>query len=106
MEPRISVITLGVTDLARSRAFYKDGLSLPEHSASNEGVAFFVLRGTWLGLYPRKALVEDLGLKPRNAFGPVRVAVTGRRISPPLFESLELLGRTRSLSRHADAQDA
>ena len=44
-------------------------------------------------------LVEELGLKPRNAFGPVRVAVTGRRISPPLFESMELLGRDRSLGR-------
>jgi glutamyl-tRNA synthetase len=32
------------------------------------------------------ALVDGLGLKPRNAFGPVRVAVTGRRVSPPLFE--------------------
>jgi hypothetical protein len=59
MEPRISMITLGVTDLARSRTFYKDGLGLPEHSASNEGVAFFELRGTWLGLYPREALAED-----------------------------------------------
>ena len=47
----------------------------------------------------RKALVEDLGLKPRHAFGPVRVAVSGSRVSPPLFESLELLGRERSLSR-------
>jgi glutamyl-tRNA synthetase len=47
----------------------------------------------------REKLVEELGLKPRNAFGPVRVAVTGRRISPPLFESLELLGRERSLGR-------
>ena len=47
----------------------------------------------------RRALIEELGLKPRNAFGAVRVAVTGRRISPPLFESLELLGRERSLSR-------
>ncbi len=54
----------------------------------------------------RKALVEDLGLKPRNAFGPVRVAVTGRRISPPLFESLELLGRDRSLARLSSAQEA
>jgi glutamyl-tRNA synthetase len=44
-------------------------------------------------------LVEELGLKPRNAFGPVRVAVTGRRVSPPLFESMELLGRERSLGR-------
>ena len=44
-------------------------------------------------------LVDELGMKPRNAFGPVRVAVTGRRISPPLFESLELLGRERGLGR-------
>ena len=49
----------------------------------------------------RRALIEELGLKPRNAFGAVRVAVTGRRISPPLFESLELLGRDRSLARLA-----
>jgi glutamyl-tRNA synthetase len=47
----------------------------------------------------RAALVEGLGLKPRNAFGPVRVAVTGKKVSPPLFESLELLGREKSLSR-------
>ena len=47
----------------------------------------------------RAALVDGLGLKPRLAFGPVRVAVTGSRISPPLFESLELLGRTRTLAR-------
>jgi glutamyl-tRNA synthetase len=47
----------------------------------------------------RAALVEGLGLKPRNAFGPVRVAITGRRVSPPLFESMELLGREASLER-------
>jgi glutamyl-tRNA synthetase len=47
----------------------------------------------------RETLVEGLGLKPRNAFGPVRIAVTGSRVSPPLFESLELLGRERSLGR-------
>ncbi|GCD91961.1 glutamate--tRNA ligase [Nocardioides sp. LS1] len=44
-------------------------------------------------------LVDELGLKPRVAFGPVRVAVTGRKVSPPLFESLELLGRERGLGR-------
>ncbi|MCD9153436.1 glutamate--tRNA ligase [Aeromicrobium duanguangcaii] len=47
----------------------------------------------------RQALVEERGLKPRLAFGPVRVAVTGKRISPPLFESMELLGREASLAR-------
>ncbi len=45
------------------------------------------------------SLVDGLGLKPRNAFGPVRVAITGRRVSPPLFESMELLGRERSMAR-------
>jgi glutamyl-tRNA synthetase len=53
----------------------------------------------------RAALVEELGLKPRNAFGPVRVAVTGRRVSPPLFESLELLGRERTMARLSSAQE-
>lgn len=45
------------------------------------------------------ALVDGLGLKPRKAFAPVRVAVTGRTVSPPLYESMELLGRERSLRR-------
>ncbi|WP_181064019.1 glutamate--tRNA ligase [Nocardia nova] len=47
----------------------------------------------------KKALVDDLGLKPRKAFGPVRVAVTGSHISPPLYESLELLGRVLTMRR-------
>ena len=47
----------------------------------------------------RGALIDDLGLKPKVAFGAVRIAVTGRRVSPPLFESLEVLGRERSLRR-------
>jgi glutamyl-tRNA synthetase len=47
----------------------------------------------------RAALVDGLGIKPKFAFGPLRVAVTGRRVSPPLFESMEILGRDRSLAR-------
>src|SRR3954453_21308773 len=53
----------------------------------------------------RSALVEGMGLKPKHAFGPVRVAVTGRTVSPPLFESLELLGRDRTLARLAVASN-
>jgi glutamyl-tRNA synthetase len=45
------------------------------------------------------ALVDDLGLKPRIAYGPPRVAITGRRVSPPLFESMELLGKAESVRR-------
>ena len=51
----------------------------------------------------KTALVDDLGLKPRVAFAPVRVAVTGKRVSPPLYESIELLGRERTLHRLAAA---
>lgn len=47
----------------------------------------------------RGALVEGLGLKPKFAFGPVRLAVTGSNVSPPLFESMELLGRVSCLAR-------
>ena len=47
----------------------------------------------------RAALIEDMGLKPRIAFGAVRIAATGSHISPPLFESMELLGKDASISR-------
>ncbi len=47
----------------------------------------------------RAVLLDEMGLKPRLAFGPVRIAVTGSHISPPLFESMELLGKERSLVR-------
>ncbi|GAA1175132.1 Glutamate--tRNA ligase [Corynebacterium glaucum] len=46
-----------------------------------------------------KALIDDLGLKPRVAFGALRVGVSGEAISPPLFESMELLGRDSTLAR-------
>jgi glutamyl-tRNA synthetase len=45
------------------------------------------------------ALIEGLELKPRVAYGPLRVALTGRRVSPPLFESMELLGKDESIRR-------
>ena len=47
----------------------------------------------------RAELLDARGMKPRTAFGPLRAAISGRRISPPLFESLELLGRDSSLAR-------
>ncbi|KUH98856.1 glutamate--tRNA ligase [Mycolicibacterium acapulense] len=47
----------------------------------------------------KEVLLDGLGLKPRKAFGPIRVAATGASVSPPLFESLDLLGRERSLDR-------
>ncbi|MGB3326219.1 MAG: glutamate--tRNA ligase [Mycolicibacterium fortuitum] len=54
----------------------------------------------------KAALLDGLELKPRKAFGPIRVAVTGATVSPPLFESMELLGAERSLARLRAARSA
>jgi glutamyl-tRNA synthetase len=51
----------------------------------------------------RACLIDEMGLKPRIAFGAVRIATTGSTISPPLFESMELLGKEASLARIATA---
>ncbi len=61
MEPRISLITLGVADLARSLAFYRDGLGLPTTWTGDRGVIFFQTTGTCLALYPFDKLAEDVG---------------------------------------------
>jgi len=53
-----------------------------------------------------RALVEELGEKPRTAFAPIRLAVTGSKVSPGLFESLELLGRDETLARLSRAAAA
>jgi glutamyl-tRNA synthetase len=53
-----------------------------------------------------RALAERLGLKPRDAFQPIRVAVTGSKVSPGLFESIELLGREKSVARLRSARAA
>ena len=75
MEPRISIITLGVADLKRSIAFYRDGLGLPTNYKDGEGIAFFQLKGTWLALYPSDALAEDACLPPeRVRFGGITLA--------------------------------
>ncbi len=47
----------------------------------------------------KAALVEEMGIKPRFAYGPLRTAISGRRVSPPLFESMEILGKESTLNR-------
>ncbi|MBO0879279.1 MAG: glutamate--tRNA ligase, partial [Mycobacterium sp.] len=78
------------------------GPVLDAAAAALEGLADWTTAGIEAAL--KRALVADLGLKPRKAFGPIRVAITGASVSPPLFESLELLGRGRSLQRLHDAR--
>jgi uncharacterized glyoxalase superfamily protein PhnB len=61
MEPRLSLLTLGVSDLARARAFYA-ALGWTESAASNEHVAFLRTRGAVVALWSRAALAQDAGL--------------------------------------------
>lgn len=71
MEARLSLITLGVTDLARASTFY-EGLGWPRRVRAAEGVAFFQLSGLGLSLYPRAELAADAGVllqsKPSQGF--------------------------------------
>ncbi len=74
MAPRISLITLGVTDLARGRGFY-EGLGFPVRPESTGDVVFFGLNGLWLALYPRQALAEDIGCaRLGEGFGAITLA--------------------------------
>jgi catechol 2,3-dioxygenase-like lactoylglutathione lyase family enzyme len=77
MEPRITLITLGVADLDRSVTFYRDGLGWPTHYKQGDGVAFFVTSGTRLGLFGLEALCEDISPDTRPAaagFGGITIA--------------------------------
>ena len=65
MKPRISMITLGVRDLAEAVKFYEAGLGFPRMESPPE-VAFFTLNGSWLGLYSRNALAEDATVPPEG----------------------------------------
>jgi catechol 2,3-dioxygenase-like lactoylglutathione lyase family enzyme len=60
MEPRISIVTLGVADLARSLAFYRDGLGFPTTKMAEDGIIFFQTGGVCLGLYPYEELAKDI----------------------------------------------
>ncbi|MFC3531466.1 VOC family protein [Vogesella facilis] len=71
MEARLSFITLGVADLARATAFYRDVLTLPQIAMPDgAGVAFFEMGKTWLSLFPRAELAKDAGVadSPPAAF--------------------------------------
>jgi hypothetical protein len=63
MKPKLSLITLGVADIARSLAFYRDGLGLPTHNHKDgDEMVFFAMEGTFLGIFPREELAKDAGI--------------------------------------------
>ena len=66
MEPRISVVTLGVADLSRSFRFYKEGLGFPTKMRPDGGIVLFATTGTRMFLYPYTKLAEDVGLEVKS----------------------------------------
>jgi uncharacterized protein len=64
VEPRISIVTLGVGDLERSLRFYRDGLGLPTTWTTDRGIIFFQTTGTCLALYPYAELAKDIADRP------------------------------------------
>ncbi len=68
MKPKISLLSLGVKDFARSLAFYHHGLGFELHGyKEGESFAMFRLEGTWLSIYPRDLLAEDAGVSPKGS---------------------------------------
>lgn len=77
MQPRISLITLGVQDLERSLRFYRDGLGFPTTWTPDKGVIFFQTRGTAFALYPYDQLANDVSpafAGPRSKFPGITLA--------------------------------
>ncbi len=62
MEPRVSLVTLGVGDLERSVAFYRDGLGWPKSGVGGDEVAFFKTGGVVIALFPRASFAADTGV--------------------------------------------
>lgn len=84
MEPRVSIITLGVADLDRSYRFYKEGLGLPTTMSPESGIIFFQTRGVTLALYPYQDLALDIGPgwnEPRSKFSGITLAHNVRQRS-------------------------
>lgn len=88
MKAKISMITLGVDDLERATRFYRDGLELPQHQFEGEGVCFFALTGTWLALYPKQALADDIGISVEVLQGTNSFTLAHNVASPELVDTV------------------
>ncbi|MCC6643526.1 VOC family protein [Candidatus Peregrinibacteria bacterium] len=67
MQPRLTCVTLGISDLARSLEFYRDKLGWPTQSKVEDGVLFFQMNGLILSFFPREELAKDANVDPRGA---------------------------------------
>src|SRR5258708_7138145 len=95
MRPNLTVLTLGVRDLGRSLAFYRDGLGWPTWPSGHDDVAFFDLNGVILALYGHDALAEDANVSPQGSgFSGITLAYNARSEQEvdQVLETVEKLG--------------
>ena len=98
MEPRISIITLGVDNLDRSLAFYRDGLGFVTSAEAGADIVFFRTGGTCLALYPREKLAEDVAPghpSERGAFPGITLAHNTRHkeeVDTVLYQAVQAGG--------------
>lgn len=106
MQPRLTIITLGVKDLNKAIRFYRDGLGWPLSSASVGDFAIFKLAtGTALALYPRKLLAEDTKLKDNGGFGGITLAqnaATRDEVDGALAAAVKAGGKLLKSAREAE----
>ncbi|WP_343232801.1 MULTISPECIES: VOC family protein [unclassified Modicisalibacter] len=106
MEQRMSLVTLGVADLTRSRRFYETGLGWRVGQAVADEVVFFQLNGLILSLYPRDALGRDAGIETSGSgFSGITLAYNARRredVDAVLSEAQRAGGRLVKEPREAD----
>ena len=75
MKPKISIVTLGVSDLARAKKFYEEGMGLEPRPESQDEITFYDMSGAWLSLYPKDKLAEDVTVSAEGSgFSGVTIA--------------------------------
>ena len=97
MRQKLSIITLGVADLARALEFYEDGLGWKRSAASQGDIVFFQLGGIVLALYPREKLAEDVEVSPEGSgFSGITLAYNAKSASEvdEVMKRVEELGAT------------
>lgn len=96
MQPRVSLITLGVADLQRSRRFYVEGLGLPVRDVGSDEVVFLQMGNLILGLWDAGSLAEDAGVPPQGSgfrsFALAHNVATRQEVDAVLREAVEAGG--------------